>query len=294
MSQPVHDGGFQALPNFRDIAVTVNTHLNRRLLRESLLYRSARPDECTLADRDRLLSHYQIHTILDLRSKTEHHRAATKRAADSKIPTLLQSNAALAEPVQIPGVRYREVRVTGSGFERFMLKQLGWSSFFKLILLHVGGWRMEAVSILGKEVMNPRGLLGLAADTLDASGPEIAEALRVLLEPEGLPLLVHCTQGKDRTGLIVALALLICKVPVEAIEYDYELTDEKLVGAEREDRLKEIREMGLSEEFGRTVRGFVPGIKKHLDEKYGGLDAYLDQTGFGADERTAIREKLLY
>lgn len=140
--------------------------------------------------------------------------------------------------------------------------------------------------------MSPRGLLGLANDTLDASGPEICTALRSLLTPPGLPLLVHCTQGKDRTGLIVTLVLLICDVPVDAIEYDYELTDEKLV-EERDDRLVEIREMGLSEEFGRTVQGFVRGVKGHLDEEHGGLDKYLDRNGFGEEERRAVREKLL-
>lgn len=139
--------------------------------------------------------------------------------------------------------------------------------------------------------MSPRGLLGLARDTLDASGPEIATGLRTLLTSP-LPLLIHCTQGKDRTGLLVTLILLICDVPVEAIEYDYELTDEKLV-EERGERMAEIREMGLSEEFGRTVKGFVKGVKGHLEDKYGGLDGYLDAAGFGAEERRKVREALM-
>lgn len=37
------------------------------------------------------------------------------------------------------------------------------------------GYRMQAISILGREVMQPRGLIGLGYDTLDHSGPEIAE-----------------------------------------------------------------------------------------------------------------------
>lgn len=162
-----------------------------------------------------------------------------------------------------------------------------------MISLYTIGARTSAISILGREVMTPRGLLGLANDTMDASGPEIATGLRALLTPPSLPLLVHCTQGKDRTGLIVTLVLLMCDVPVDAIEFDYELTDEKLV-EERGDRMVEIREMGLSEEFGRTVRGFVKGVKGHLDDKYGGLDKYLDKVGFGEEERREVRKKLLY
>ena len=34
---------------------------------------------------------------------------------------------------------------------------------------------MRAIRILGQEVMLPRGLVGLALDTLDKSGPEIAQ-----------------------------------------------------------------------------------------------------------------------
>lgn len=159
---------------------------------------------------------------------------------------------------------------------------------------------MPAISILGREVMSPRGLSGLATDTLDASGPDIATGLRTLLppassspsSPEPLPLLIHCTQGKDRTGLMVALLLLICSVPLEAVEYDYELTDEKLV-EERGERLREIRDMGLSDEFGRTAKGFVTGVTGHLDAKYGGLDKYLDGIGIGAGERRALRERLM-
>lgn len=125
----LYDGGFQAIPNFRDVAVTVNTHTGRKLVRPGLLFRSARPDEATLADRDRLRSHYGIRTVMDLRSKTEHVQAARKRSAEGRVPALLRTNEALARPVQIPGLEYREVRITGKAFERYMLSQLGWWSF---------------------------------------------------------------------------------------------------------------------------------------------------------------------
>lgn len=36
------------------------------------------------------------------------------------------------------------------------------------------GYRMEAISILGREVMKPRGLIGLGYDTIDYCGAELA------------------------------------------------------------------------------------------------------------------------
>ena len=42
------------------------------------------------------------------------------------------------------------------------------------------GYRMKAISILGKEVMLPRGLIGLGYDSLDHCGREIAEVISPL------------------------------------------------------------------------------------------------------------------
>ena len=48
--------------------------------------------------------------------------------------------------------------------------------------------------------MIPRGLVGLGLDTLDQSTREIHEALSLYADQSALPSIVHCTQGKDRTG----------------------------------------------------------------------------------------------
>lgn len=114
-----------------------------------------------------------------------------------------------------------------------------------------------------------------------------------LLEPSALPMVIHCTQGKDRTGVVVALVLLTLGVPVSAIDFDYQLSDEALV-PERESRLKEIREIGLTDDFGDTAPDLIQQTAQHLDARYGGLDAYLDGIGFGAAQRERLRDLLLY
>lgn len=86
---------------------------------------------------------------------------------------------------------------------------------------------------------------------------------------------------------------MILGAPVTAIEYDYFLSDDGLV-SEREERVAEIREIGLTEDWANTAKGMITGMVEHLDEKYGGLDGYLDQVGFGDVERTRVREALLY
>lgn len=44
---------------------------------------------------------------------------------------------------------------------------------------------------------------------------EVAKALRVFVDHNNYPVLVHCIHGKDRTGLIVMLIMLLCSVEPE-------------------------------------------------------------------------------
>ncbi|KAG8416083.1 hypothetical protein J3459_013784 [Metarhizium acridum] len=75
---------------------------------------------------------------------------------------------------------------------------------FKVIFLFIFGYRIEAVRLIATEVMLQRGLLGLGIDTIDHSGSEIRQALELYTTSSTLPVLVHCTQGKDRTGAFTA------------------------------------------------------------------------------------------
>lgn len=70
----------------------------------------------------------------------------------------------------------------------------------KVIILFIFGYRVDAVRIMAQKVLLPRGLLGLGTDTLDHSGAEICAALSLYTSTQSTPVLVHCTQGKDRTG----------------------------------------------------------------------------------------------
>lgn len=86
---------------------------------------------------------------------------------------------------------------------------------------------------------------------------------------------------------------MILGIPQAAIEYDYSLTDEALV-PERQERIAEVRSIGLTEEWTRTAKDMVVRVEQHLRDHYGGLNAYLDGIGFGDEDRSRVRETLLY
>ncbi|KAJ3481978.1 hypothetical protein NLG97_g7689 [Lecanicillium saksenae] len=227
-----------------------------------------------------------IRTVIDLRTNTELARQAAKRLKQRI------TNPSLPESAHIPGIQYHEIKVTGRSFERHIASLLTWWQFLKFIFLYAFKYHNEAINIVSENVLVPRGLLGIGRDKLDHSGAEIAEALRLYTSTQTTPVLVHCTQGKDRTGLICCLILMILDVPMAAIEYDYLLTDEGLA-REREQLIKEVKSVGLTEAWAYTDRGMMVGLKKHLDDKYGGLNAYLDSIGFDKSQRVLVRDTLL-
>jgi protein-tyrosine phosphatase len=73
-----------------------------------------------------------------------------------------------------------------------------------------------------------RAIPDLALDTLvqhylgylEVSAGALAEAFRVLAD-DGLPAVVHCAAGKDRTGVTTALVLRAVGVPAEVVAEDY-------------------------------------------------------------------------
>lgn len=145
--------------------------------------------------------------------------------------------------------------------------------------------------------MKPRGLFGLGQDTLDSAGSEIRAVFDVLTKDESYPILIHCTQGKDRTGLIIMLLLLLVKetaedVPLTAIAADYAKSETELK-PELDALMKEITDIGLDEEYAKTPPGFTEALKAYLDAKYGGAKAYLLSIGCEEANIERIKRRLL-
>ena len=65
---------------------------------------------------------------------------------------------------------------------------------------------------------------GYYALTLRRRAAEFGAGLRILADPDRLPVLVHCAAGKDRTGLLVALLLEALGVAREVVVAEYALT----------------------------------------------------------------------
>lgn len=300
---------FQQILNFRDVGASINALSGQEILKEGLFFRSGLPDNATPADQSRLATECRLKTVVDLRTDSE--LVQQTRNTASKIPS-----APIAEPrdpakaLRLPGVGYRYINVNGSAYSRALIKQLPYRHVAKLAALYVLGYRNQAISILGP-VMAKRGLIGLAEDSLVYSTAEIKAIFDILSEESNYPLLVHCTQGKDRTGLVVLLVTLLLAAPVSAIERDYmmsesELTSERYACVEewssccrrctdsdyRQARLVQIRVIGLPDDFAGCAPGWATAVAGWIDENYGDVRAYLLRCGVSEEQQVRIRAML--
>ena len=66
----------------------------------------------------------------------------------------------------------------------------------------------------------------LYINILEGNRAGIKQVFDCLADPSQGPIIFHCTQGKDRAGVVAALILMTLHVPNETIMQDYQLTHE--------------------------------------------------------------------
>lgn len=152
--------------------------------------------------------------------------------------------------------------------------------------------RLEAISILGCNIMKPRGLSGLAVDSLDVCKEEVKQTLLLFADESNYPILLHCTQGKDRTGLLVQLLLLLLSTPTDAINHDYMLTAPQLA-PERDEKLTEVHSIGLPDEFADCDPKMVRVVDEHIRQNYGSISSYLAACGISEDIQSQLQKCLV-
>jgi protein tyrosine/serine phosphatase len=126
---------------------------------------------------------------------------------------------------------------------------------------------------------------------------QVAGALRSIAQAPGAAL-VNCAAGKDRTGVVVALALTTVGVVRDAVVADYAASAERLEAIL--DRLRASRTYAAdinSRPDAAAVDAPRPetmaAFLGELDARYGGAAGWLAGHGFGPGDVAALRAKLL-
>jgi protein tyrosine/serine phosphatase len=123
----------------------------------------------------------------------------------------------------------------------------------------------------------------------------IVAALRAIADSDGA-VLVHCAAGKDRTGVVVALALAAAGVPTDRIVADYEATAERMVPLMARLRASETYREDLDsrpDDSNRPRPETMWRFLEILDEQYGGALGWLAGAGFGPADVARLRGRLV-
>jgi protein tyrosine/serine phosphatase len=226
----------------------------RRLLRSENL------QELTPADIARLVDEIGLTTVVDLRSTNE---------------VTIEGPAPLDA---VPGVRHAHHPV--------LAELLDASDTVKAALL------TEAIEAdRARYPADPTA--GHYLGYLENRPDQVVGALRAVATAPGAAI-VHCAAGKDRTGVVVALALTLAGVDAETVVADYVATNERIEAIVA--RLS--RSKVYSEVTSKPVQAHAPRaetMKALLEEvtaRYGGVEAYLTANGFTSGEAARLRAKL--
>jgi protein-tyrosine phosphatase len=122
----------------------------------------------------------------------------------------------------------------------------------------------------------------------------IVAALTAIADAPPGTVVVHCYAGKDRTGIVVALALRLAGVADDVIAADYAYTAEclrdkheaALAALTDDEQRADLREQQRSDP------ATILAALARVDEEFGGVEPYLRAHGMPAETISRLRERL--
>jgi protein tyrosine/serine phosphatase len=270
-----------SISNLRDVSPSLPppTSSTDPLIQPNLLYRSADPSSIGLETLALLHKTHHIRTIYDLRSAPEV-GGSDADEFEEKIAVFNASHDGTACTIckLSPG--------------RPAVKRL-WTPVFP-----EDSYTPErlAIRFANYGSVNPaEGFAKGYAEILAAGTGVYAQIVNHLSTPNVGATLVHCTAGKDRTGVLVALVLSLASVSPERIAADYSLTEQGLAhkrpgmvarlamtGAFGDDETKALE--AATRMGGARPESMIATLNM-IKEKYGGAEGYVVET-CGVDENT--------
>jgi len=157
------------------------------------------------------------------------------------------------------------------------------------VFRHSPAVRYRSVPLLADDPTPHLGLAGMYRHVFDARGAQLAEVALALLEPEGLPAVIGCAAGKDRTGVTIALLLDVAGVEREVIVEDYALSAAHFANPVAHVEPDDWR-------AGSLVVDCPPELMEealeHLDREHGGSRSLLRRHGLADEQLGRLIDRL--
>jgi protein-tyrosine phosphatase len=248
----------EAINNFRDFG-GYRTQ-NGTHLKKGLLYRSGDLSRATNADLEHL-SFLGIKTVCDLRSEDERRRQPD-RVLEAKSFTFFNI------PMR-PIVDYH-----ARSLRRLFSLMFGRERRTDYIAESHKAYREYATGYL----------------------PQLKALIQRISQPENLPVLIHCSAGKDRTGVVSSLIQLVLGVSVETVMDDYLKTNGFLEVYTEEifRRLNKLAYFGVpwKKMYGPLFDArpeYLDAALAQISEEFGAIDEWFRRgLGFSEKEKLAF------
>lgn len=131
-------------------------------------------------------------------------------------------------------------------------------------------------------------------------GPDFARIARVVADTDR-GVLIHCTAGKDRTGLAVALILRAVGGEWEAVRADYSSSSENLSGEWTDKIFAMVKTMGFNIPDTPQVRALLHGTSEEgfdaafdwIQAQFGSVTGYLTAHGLTNEQLARLQDRLV-
>lgn len=126
--------------------------------------------------------------------------------------------------------------------------------------------------------------------------PEFRRIFDILLDKDNYPVVVHCSSGKGRTGVVSALILAALGVNEDIIMEDYRLSNDyfNIPSASRYAYRLPARSQEAITTLFSAREDFLNAAKEEIERRYGDVDTYLQKgIGLSPEERKTLQSILL-
>ncbi|HET8779077.1 MAG TPA: tyrosine-protein phosphatase [Agromyces sp.] len=127
----------------------------------------------------------------------------------------------------------------------------------------------------------------------------VVGALREIAGADERSVVVHCTAGKDRTGVVVALALSAVGVHRDAVVDDYARTEANLAGEWLEGMVELVGRYGVPDTpelrvlMGGSPPEAIEGVLDEVERSHGSTRDYLLSAGLDLSDLAALERRLI-
>lgn len=238
------------------------TKANNKTIKMNKLIRSKSLDKLTKKDIEKLVKECKLKTIIDLRTERE-----VIERPDVVIPNVNNINISIFTE-KVPGITH-DNESEKEGIRD--AKKIDMASMYREVLM---GEYLERVRKIIKTIIN--------------------------LQDEEYSVIYHCTAGKDRTGIITAILLLILGVDKETIIKDYMYTN---IFKQKKDKfyLWLLKNIKRDKEKFENLNNLFYARQEYLEavfnviyEEYNGLDDFIiNGLELTNEEIKSFKEKVL-